>query len=72
MANLKVKNYPVLSTVTSTTVDTAAGAYYLNRRSQTLRKWACYGGTGPLQPIRVNGRLAWFVSDIRRLLKGGE
>lgn len=33
----------------------------------TLRGWACYG-TGDIQPQRVNGRLAWPVADIRKLL----
>ena len=48
-------------------VDTAAAAHYLNRRPQTLRGWACLEN-GPLRPIRVNGRLAWNVAEIRRLL----
>ena len=49
------------------TVDTVAAAHYLSRRPQTLRGWACLEN-GPLRPIRVNGRLAWPVSDLRRLL----
>jgi hypothetical protein len=49
------------------TVDTAAGAYYLLRRPQTLRGWACRED-GPLRPIRINGRLAWKTADIRALL----
>jgi hypothetical protein len=48
-------------------VDTAAAAYYLSRRPQTLRGWACLEN-GPLRPIRIMGRLAWPVADIRRLL----
>ena len=48
-------------------VDTAAAAYYLSRRPQTLRGWACLEN-GPLRPIRICGRLAWNVADIRRLL----
>ena len=50
-----------------TAVKTAAAAYYLCRHQQTLRSWACKDN-GPLRPIRINGRLAWSVSDIRRLL----
>lgn len=50
-----------------TTVDTAAAAHHLNRRPQTLRGWACLEN-GPLRPIRINGRLAWNVAEIRRLL----
>ena len=49
------------------TVATAAAAYYLNRRPQTLRGWACLE-TGPVRPIRINGRLAWKTDDLRRLL----
>ena len=46
---------------------TDAAAYYLNRRPQTMRGWACCED-GPLRPIRLNGRLAWRVNDIRSLL----
>jgi hypothetical protein len=48
-------------------VDTAAAAYYLSRRPQTLRGWACLEN-GPLRPIRINGRLAWPVAELRRVL----
>ena len=48
-------------------VDTAAAAYYLGRRPQTLRGWACMEN-GPIRPIRVNGRLAWPVAEIKRVL----
>lgn len=48
-------------------VDTAAAAHYLNRRPQTLRGWACLEN-GPLRPNRVNGRLAWPVAEIRKLM----
>jgi len=50
-----------------THVDTATPAYYLHRQQQTLRGWACLEN-GPLRPIRINGRLAWKVADLRRLL----
>ena len=42
----------------------------INRSPQTLRKWACLE-CGPIRPIRINGRLAWRVSDLRTLLSGG-
>jgi hypothetical protein len=45
--------------------DQAAAA--INRRPQTLRKWACLG-IGPIRPIRINGRLAWRVSDLKALI----
>ena len=52
-------------------VDTNTAAELLGRTPQTLRKWACYED-GPLRPTRVNGRLAWAVADIRRLLNNGK
>ena len=48
-------------------VDTATAAYHLNRQPQTLRGWACLEN-GPLRPIRVHGRLAWPVAELRRVL----
>lgn len=60
-------NFPDLDQITTPTVTTTAAAYYLNRRPQTLRCWACMEN-GPARPIRVNGRLAWPVADIRALL----
>lgn len=41
----------------------------INRAPQTLRKWACLEN-GPIRPIRINGRLAWKVSDLQKLLNG--
>lgn len=61
------QHFPPLETVNRPAVDTAAAAYYLTRRPQTLRGWACHED-GPLRPIRIMGRLAWPVADIRRLL----
>jgi len=52
-------------------VDTSTAARLLSRTPQTLRKWACYED-GPLRPVRINGRLAWAVADIRRLLSNGK
>lgn len=46
---------------------TSEAARHLNRAQQTLRLWACYE-CGPIRPIRVNGRLAWPIAEIRRLL----
>lgn len=50
-----------------TAVDTATAAYHLNRQPQTLRIWASKEN-GPIRPLRVNGRLAWPVAEIRRIL----
>ena len=52
------------------TLDTAYAAHFLNRRPQPLRAWACHEN-GPIRPIRINGRLAWPVREIRRLLEDG-
>lgn len=60
--------FPPLEQETRTAVPTAQAAYYLSRAQQTMRGWACYGN-GPIQPIRVHGRLAWKVADLRRLLE---
>lgn len=46
---------------------TAEAAAHLNRKAQTLRTWACYE-SGPIRPVRVNGRLAWRVADICALI----
>ncbi len=49
---------------------TKEAAQVINRAPQTLRKWACLEN-GPIRPIRINGRLAWRVSDLNKLLNGG-
>ncbi len=51
-------------------VTTNEAAVALNRQPQTLRKWACLEN-GPIRPFRINGRLAWRVSDLKTLLNGG-
>lgn len=59
--------FPPLEQVTRPAVDTAAAAYYLSRQPQTLRGWSCLEN-GPLRPIRIHGRLAWPVAEIKRVL----
>lgn len=54
---------------TRTTLTTREAAHHLNRKVQTLHIWACKE-CGPIRPVRVNGRLAWLVADIRRVLSG--
>lgn len=49
---------------------TNEAAKSINRMSQTLRKWACLEN-GPIRPIRINGRLAWKVADLAKLLNEG-
>ena len=46
------------------TVPTDEAAVLLGRSPQTLRRWACYSN-GPVQPRRVNGRLAWPLAAIK-------
>ena len=42
---------------------------FINRSPQTLRKWACLDcAPMGIRPIRINGRLAWKVSDLMKLL----
>ena len=48
------------------TLPTSEAAYHLNRANQTLRIWAMRDG--PIRPVRVNGRLAWPVSELKRVL----
>lgn len=61
--------FPPLNHVNSDTVPTDAAAYYVNRKPQTLRKWAALE-TGPIRPIRINGRLGWRVEDLKKLVNG--
>lgn len=61
--------FPPLDSETRSAVDTATAAHHLNRRPQTLRGWACLEN-GPIRPLRIHGRLAWPVADLRRLVGG--
>lgn len=63
--------FPPLDTLTRPAVSTAQAAYYLNRQPQTLRAWAC-GQRGEIRPLRINGRLAWRVADLLRVLGGAQ
>lgn len=56
-----------LECVTRPTITTEEAAYYLSRRPQTLRGWACHEN-GPIRPRRIHGRLAWPVAEIRALV----
>ncbi len=70
LATAACHNFTPLEQVTRPTVPTDAAAYYLNRQPQTLRAWACLEN-GAMRPIRINGRLAWNVAEIKSLLSGG-
>jgi len=67
MHNTTNRPFPLLEEITRPTVTTEEAAFYLNRRPQTLRTWAMRED-GLIKPIRINGRLAWQVSDIKRIM----
>ena len=56
-----------LAQETRAALPTTEAAYHLNRAQQTLRLWAMRG-EGPVKAIRINGRLAWPVADLRKVL----
>jgi len=58
--------YPALALVDKPNLTTAETAYYLNRRPQTLRGWACLEN-GPLRPTRIGGLLAWSTATVKAL-----
>lgn len=47
-------------------LNTRQAAHYLNLAPQTLRKWACLE-SGPIRPVRINGRLAWPRSELEKI-----
>ncbi len=59
--------YEPLEFVTKPNLTTAETAYYLDRRPQTLRGWACNSGSGPLVPKRIGGLLAWSTAEVKTL-----
>lgn len=50
-------------------VGTNEAAVALDLKAQTLRKRACKG-TGPIKPIRRNGRLYWRWDDVVKAANG--
>ena len=62
-----VPAFVALAAETRAAVETACAAFHLNRQPQTLRCWATYD-SGPVRPLRVHGRLAWPVADLKRVL----
>ncbi len=61
--------YISLDQETRTAIPTREAAHHLNRKMQTMHIWACKGG--PIRPVRINGRLAWLVADLKSILAGG-
>lgn len=70
MQTAAVQSFPPLEQETRSHVETACAAFHLMRRPQTMRVYACMEN-GPIRAIRINGRLAWPVAEIRALLNGG-
>ena len=66
-----IEQYLPLEQVTKPNLTTAETAYYLNRRPQTLRGWACHSGTGPMVPKRIGGLLAWSTATVKSLALAG-
>lgn len=69
MVNTSITKGPFTVAELPAMAPTSEAAPSIRRKPQTLRKWACTG-TGPIQPVRVNGRLLWRVADLQRLLHG--
>lgn len=65
----QLQNFPPLDQENRSHVDTNCAAFHLMRKPQTMRAYACLE-TGNIRPTRINGRLAWAVADIKRLLNG--
>lgn len=59
--------FPPLESLTRPTVPTKQAAFYLDRKPQTMRAWSCLNN-GAIRPLRVNGRLAWSVKEIKKVL----
>ena len=62
-------NYISLADEVRLTLPTNEAAHHLNRAQQTLRLWAMTE-TGPIRPLRINGRLAWPVASLKKFLGG--
>jgi predicted site-specific integrase-resolvase len=60
-------NLKPLQTEARAALGTTEAAAHLGLRPQTLRGWAC-SERGAIRPIRMNGRLRWPVSEIKRVL----
>jgi hypothetical protein len=58
--------YLPLEQINRPNLTTEEAAYYLNRRPQTLRIWACLE-KGPLRPTRIGGLLAWSTAAVKAL-----
>jgi len=65
-AAIKAAQFQPLTEVTRPNLKTEEAAFYLNRRPQTLRAWACLEN-GPIRPRRIGGLLAWPTAEVKTL-----
>ena len=65
-AAIKAAQFQPLTEVTRPNLKTEEAAFYLNRRPQTLRAWACLEN-GPIRPRRIGALLAWPTAEIKAL-----
>lgn len=56
-----------LALETRSALPTPEAAFHLNRAQQTLRLWAMRND-GPVKCLRIHGRLAWPVAEIKALM----
>ena len=68
---LDQQSFTPLQSENRAVVETDCAAWHLNREPQTLRVWASRG-CGPIQPLRVHGRLMWPVAELRKLVGLGD
>jgi hypothetical protein len=68
MTTNEERKFTPLHLETRSVIDTESAAFHLNRQPQTLHLWASKNN-GPITPLRINGRLAWRVADLRKLLE---
>ena len=68
MHSANTPQFQSLATETRAALPTPEAAYHLNRAQQTLRLWAMGNCPAPIRPMRINGRLAWPVADLKRVL----
>jgi hypothetical protein len=62
------QQFPALEQVTRPNLTTAEAAFYLNRRPQTLRAWACLENFPEgLRCKRIGGLLAWPTEQVKAL-----
>lgn len=67
MQTFPVNGLTPLAEETRATLPTSEAARHLNLACQTLRIYACKE-TGPIRPLRVQGRLHWRTNDLRQIL----